>query len=239
MSFPDSLGKSVEFPAPHFLAGTAFSACIWGEKQVDFLVDGYYARQTYLNRCHIMTATGVTALSIPVVRGGHRQLLATAEVDNREPWVARVCRTLQSAYGKAPYYAELADRLYPVLRGQHTLLVELNFALLLACRDFSGADRSAWRLRIGPFEGTPDHDHPAARLHPKKQLPPLFRQLPAYRHIFSGRPDLPGLAQQSGQGAPSGKPLFYPGLSIVDLLFCKGPDAGHYLQLQSACLAGA
>ena len=62
-----------------------------------------FPKQTYRNRMLIMTAEGVRALTVPVVRSNHSR---TDEVTNdyKERWNVTHLRTLTAAYAASPYW---------------------------------------------------------------------------------------------------------------------------------------
>ncbi|MBG8552214.1 WbqC family protein [Hymenobacter guriensis] len=174
----------------------------------------HYHKQTYRNRCLILTAQGVQPLTVPVVDGNRSEkvLISALEIDYRQNWVHRHWRTLQTAYGSSPYFAYYADYLHDIYVQKIPLLFDLNLALLhlqLRCL----------RLRI-PVEFTaayhPTYSPTAVRdrrdwLTPKAPISPEpdRTSVRPYPQTF---------------GAP-----FVSGLSILDLLFMQGPAAGSFL----------
>ncbi|NJO02926.1 MAG: WbqC family protein [Bacteroidia bacterium] len=64
----------------------------------------YYEKQSYRNRCRIMTAHGPQDLSIPVIKPGHQKRFKDIRIDYSQKWVNIHWRTIQSAYGKAPFF---------------------------------------------------------------------------------------------------------------------------------------
>lgn len=182
----------------------------------------HFQKQTYRNRAEVMTAAGVRTLSVPIV-WDHRAKMPIREVriDYTLPWQREHWRTLWAAYAAAPYFDHYAERLAPfydpaTYRPQRLwqLNEELTGVLLLLAglpcewrcttdyRSPAALDEAA---EAGDFREIISHK-------PRLKRPdPSFRA-PEYYQVFSDR--LP----------------FAPNLSIVDLLFCEGPQAGRIVR---------
>ena len=86
-----------------------------------------FPKQTYRNRCNILTSNGVMRLSVPVVRtNGNHTATADMETSYAERWNIQHIRAIESAYNNAPYFLYLWDGLKAVLMKPHKRLVELN-----------------------------------------------------------------------------------------------------------------
>ena len=65
-----------------------------------------YQKQSYRNRCHILTSQGILPLVIPVVhQQGEPISIQEAKIDNKRPWAIQHWRSLISGYNKSPYFA--------------------------------------------------------------------------------------------------------------------------------------
>lgn len=182
----------------------------------------HYHKQTYRNRCLILTAQGVQPLTVPVIDGNRSEKVLTSqiEIDYRQNWVHRHWRTLQTAYGGSPYFEYYADYLHDIYQQKIALLFDLNTAFLrfyLRC------------LRLAqPVCFTAEY-----------QPPPLHHSLThAAAHSLLDRRDwlTPKAHTHQQPDRKSGRPYaqtfgkdFAPDLSILDLLFMQGPAAGSFL----------
>ena len=178
----------------------------------------HYRKQTYRNRCLVLTAQGVQPLTVPVVDGARAAKVPTSEieVDYRQNWPHRHFRTLQTAYGNSPYFSYYADYLLDIYAQKPARLWDLNLALLrllLRCL--------RWPL---PIELTTEYLPPATA---QNSLLRDCRDCLTPRLAAAGpEPDTsshPAYAQVFGPG-------FVPGLSVLDLLFMQGPQAGQFLR---------
>ena len=93
-----------------------------------------YQKQSYRNRCYVLTANGVDCLTVPVLNGTRKQPIRDVRIDYSQKWPDRHLRCLQSAYAKAPYFEYLMPEIEAVLTGRPPLLFDLNWALLTICR---------------------------------------------------------------------------------------------------------
>ena len=71
-----------------------------------------YGKQSYRNRCDIMTANGVMTLSVPVVKGSSIKILTKdVLVDYSTNWQKLHFKGIESAYKNSPYYFILNFRI--------------------------------------------------------------------------------------------------------------------------------
>jgi hypothetical protein len=178
----------------------------------------HYHKQTYRNRCLILTAQGPQPLTVPVVDGARSEKVQTSEIeiDYRQNWMHRHFRTLQTAYNSSPYFGYYADYLQDIYASKPVLLWDLNLEmlrLLLRCL--------RWPL---PFELTTEYLTPALL---PTQPPTLDRRDFLTPKSAAGLSE-PDSTSQRPYLQVFG-PAFVPGLSVLDLLFMHGPAAGQFL----------
>ena len=167
-----------------------------------------YHKQTYRNRCRVMTANGVESLSVPVVKvNGNHTMTKDIAISYDLPWQHIHCRCLESAYKAAPYFDHYYDYLRPVFEGHFYRLIDLNDAALKAVFKMLKVNKE--------IVHTTDYVHETENdlretFSPKK---PFDNSLfPTYYQVFSE------------------KFPFAPDLSVLDLIFNEGPKAMRYLQ---------
>lgn len=172
-----------------------------------------FGKQSYRNRCEIMTANGVIPLTVPVAKANSKTLVKDLKIVYVTPWQKLHFRGIESAYKNSPYYEYYIDDLMPFFEKKEIYLLDLNnniletlFGLLKIAKPFSLTDDY---IR----EGDPAYSDLRNSIHPKASRRVSGADFPIhpYRQTFSDRFD------------------FTPNLSILDLLFCCGPDAGRYL----------
>jgi hypothetical protein len=202
----------------HYLPSIPFFQQLLAAESLLLDAHEHYHKQTYRNRCLVLTAQGPQLLTVPVVDGARAEKVATSaiEIDYRQNWRHRHLRTLQTAYGNSPYFSYYADYLNDIYAEKHTRLWDLNLALLhllLRCL--------RWPL---PIALTTEYVAPTL---------PLPHSVLDKRDFLTPKKALNLFGPDSTSQRPYAQvfgPAFVPGLSVLDLLFMQGPAAGLFLQ---------
>lgn len=178
----------------------------------EVLIEGFeqYQKQSYRNRCYVLTANKVDCLTVPVAGSTNHQPIRDVRIDTSVAWQKRHWRTIESAYRKAPFFEFYAPDFEIVYRRPWSFLFDLSWEMLTICRQWVGVKTpirlTEWYTKepeIGVFDAR-------SRMNAKNPTDtPLFYQPVPYLQNFG--------------------PAFVPNLSIIDLLFCMGPEAQHYL----------
>ncbi|GAA4470795.1 WbqC family protein [Nibrella saemangeumensis] len=190
----------------HYLPSLDYMAGLLRFDRVRIEAKEHYQKQSYRNRCYVLTSNKVDCLTVPVQDGTHKQPIRDVRIDNRQAWQDRHWRCLSAAYGKAPFFEYYAPYLEPVIRKQADFLFDLNLELLTICLhllgqrvDLSLTDWYEKELFGKVFDAR-------SRLNARqRESDYLFYQSWPYTQNFGN--------------------VFVPNLSIIDLLFCQGPTA--------------
>lgn len=169
-----------------------------------------YQKQSYRNRCRILTANGVEALNVPVVHenGTFSLPIKKIRVDYSTPWVLRTERAIESAYSSSPFFIYYRDAIFAILDSHPVTLWELNRRIIdFFCAKIGIAPEIRETFDFVPA-GTDGGDYRTV-IHPKRPnniMRDLGLEMP-YWQVFQD------------------KFGFVPGLSIMDLLFNEGPES--------------
>ena len=166
----------------------------------------HYQKQSYRNRCYVLTANKLDVLTVPVQQGTHHQPIRDLRIDTTQAWQMHHWRCLQAAYGKAPFFEYYAPDFERVYKKSWTFLFDLNYELLTICLKLM-------RVRM-PIGLTECYDKPAviglfdarSKVNPRNGTE---------SYVFHNPVVYP---QNFGQ-------KFVPNLSNIDLLFCQGPSS--------------
>ncbi|MBQ0078028.1 MAG: WbqC family protein [Bacteroidales bacterium] len=190
-----------------------------------------YCKQSYRNRCRILTSNGPEDLRIPIVHDGAR-LITDIKVDYSTPWVRQTEYAIETAYQSSPFLEYYRDGFFGILDSAPATLWDLDMALTRyfcskvgltvdfeATTDFvavlpsepaAGPDAAlSAELAAGPAAETFAGGDFRLSIHPKK--PSSFRPRP-YWQVFR---------EKLG---------FVGNLSIMGLLFNEGPESITYLK---------
>jgi len=171
-----------------------------------------YQKQSYRNRCYILSGDGPQMLQVPVVHGPS-PFIREVRVDYSTPWVVRTERALEAAYDSSPWFEYYRDPLFALLDAREERLFDLNLSLLRFCLEKTGI---ACEVRLTEEFAAPGSvpDDWRETIHPKRPdtvLCDLGLERPYYQ-VFRDRFG------------------FTPRLSVLDLLFNEGPDSILWLK---------
>lgn len=89
-----------------------------------------FVKQTYRNRCEILTSNGKLSLSIPLVKQADKELIAEKKISYAEDWQKQHWRAITSAYKNSPYFEFFEDEFKPFYENKYELLFDYNTQLL-------------------------------------------------------------------------------------------------------------
>lgn len=90
----------------------------------------HFVKQTYRNRCEILTANGKLALSIPLIKQADKELISEKKISYAEDWQKQHWRAITSAYKNSPYFEFFEDEFKPFYENQFDFLFDYNTKLL-------------------------------------------------------------------------------------------------------------
>jgi hypothetical protein len=193
----------------HYLPSQSFF-CEWAKaEQVTLEVQEHYQKQSYRNRCYILGANKIESLIVPIQNGNSHGLIRDMQIDYSSPWVQTHLRTISSAYGKAAYFEHFFDPLQRVYDKKSRFLFDLNLELLTLClKLLKWEAKFEFSTEFKVTESlTDEYTDRRSVIHPKKKgLTPEY----SYTQVFGKE--------------------FVPDLSILDLLFCEGLQAGPLIR---------
>ncbi|MDR0371808.1 MAG: WbqC family protein [Prevotellaceae bacterium] len=170
----------------------------------------HYIKQTYRNRCKILTANGVMSLVIPVEKIKNeripiRDVRLAAHVD----WQTQHWRALKSAYNSTPFFEFYADDLLPFYKQKWRFLLDFNLQMLAKLLELTDIQT---KIILTENYQMPSEKFIDSRnnIHPKKNY--QDRPFTPYYQVFRERFG------------------FSPDLSVVDLLFNMGNESLFYLE---------
>lgn len=190
-------------PPVNYFIELARHKVIWVEQHEN------YSKGSYRNRCHIAGANGVMRLSIPLLKGKHQQQsIRQVQMAYYEPWPMQHWQSICSAYGRAPFFEEYAPALQPLFKQPGTLLFDFNMHVLQTILQLLELQVKIYLT--SSFVDTYD-----------------LNEAEDFRNVFSPKVTPPEILYYPQ--VFEDRHGFLPHLSILDLLFCTGPEANAYL----------
>lgn len=191
---------------PHYLPSLEFFCAILPYDSVELEQHEYFAKQTLRNRCYINTAHGAQLLSVPLQDRHGKVLLKDVRVEPGKKWRNNHWRTIESAYRKAPFYDYYESDLHEIIFRGHELLFQLNVDLLSFCLRSIGVKKNISASVAFRTEVEKDVFDVRSQISDKKPFASRTIYRPnSYYQVFGNE--------------------FVPNLSLIDLLFCEGPES--------------
>jgi hypothetical protein len=167
-----------------------------------------YLKQSYRNRCYILSAHGPQLLSVPVYLGSqHKTPLKEIRIDYSKRWQQVHLGAITASYNSSPYFQFYYENIEKIISKKIEFLIDLNMELtesvlrmlkiktrLIYTADFlsAGTEENDFRYKISP----------------KLESHYSFKE---YIQVFNNNN------------------RFVQGLSIIDLIFNMGPEAINYI----------
>jgi hypothetical protein len=199
----------------HYLPSVQFFSKLLAYRRIIIERHENYQKGSYRNRCHIVGANGLQTLSIPLEKGKHQKLPITeVRIAYAQPWHLQHWRSIQSAYANAPFFPYYSEPIQELFEQRPVFLFDFNQQLFeLLCRHLGlehKIDYSTDYHRPAPPE-TADLRELISPKDPQARKDHHFIPAP-YPQVFTERHG------------------FLPNLSILDLLFCAGPQTVEILR---------
>ena len=173
-----------------------------------------YQKGSFRNRCTIAYPNGPLTLSIPLKKGKNEQLSITkTAIANGQPWQKKHWAAIRSAYGKSPFFEHYADDLEVIFKTKFDFLFDFNLVLLEKIMDLLQISTklsftASYDISVQSSLDLREKINPKAH---KLSPDPAFNPK-RYPQVFE---------EKTG---------FLPNLSVLDLLFCCGPEAALVLE---------
>lgn len=162
----------------------------------------HFVKSSNRNRCWITGANGVQLLSIPIAGGrSHKQLYNEVQIDSSKTWRRQHWHSIQSAYGKSPFFEFYAADLSAFYQQSENHLWTFNLQLLTWILQKLGMHLSIQKTEFFQL----DHHLPDYR----QSTPWRRKELAPYYQCFS---------EKHG---------FQTDLAALDLLLNLGPQASN------------
>ena len=197
----------------HFLPCLEYFCLLLHHKEVYLEVHESYVKGSYRNKARIVTSNGVQTLSIPLQKGKHQQKnIQEVQIAETTQWRRQHWRSLKTAYQSAAYWDDYAPEVEALLQDKSDKLWGYNLQLIKGLIDILQLDIDL-KLTDSYAQETTDSQDLRQKVLPKNKdwhTPSI--QTVAYEQVFQDRQ------------------AFVMNTSILDLLFCKGPESSLILE---------
>lgn len=169
-----------------------------------------YQKKSTRNRSKILGTNGIEVLSVPLKRGKNSKMpIGEVQISYEDKWQGNHLHSFRSAYGNSPYFEYYFDPLREIINTKQDSLFKLNQKLF----DFF-VDALNLEIKIIPSE---EYIH-------------AYQENDCdLRNIKFNDPMINGYSPKKYNQVFEEKHGFVAGISILDLLMCKGPESILYL----------
>ena len=188
---------------PAYLPNICYMSWVVSQRQVTFVTDNTYQKQTYRNRTEIYGANGKLKLTIPIVhtKKQSRQTDKAVAINYDNNWQKDHWKSLEAAYRSSPFFEFYEDDFKPFYYKNFDKLMDFNIELIKKILLLLDSD-----IILLPEKKA---DKEFSDLIIAKKVNKI--EIPQYHQVF-----------QSKHG-------FINNLSVLDLLFNLGPQSLEYL----------
>jgi hypothetical protein len=170
-----------------------------------------YLKQTYRNRCYILSSHGSQLLTVPVCKGSlHKTSVKDIKIDYSKRWQQVHLRAMIASYSSAPYFEYYFGDIEQIISKNHSFLLDLNLELTEALLKMLKIDKKISFTKHFAAPGTIENDF---RYSISPKIASEYR-VKEYLQVFNSTP------------------VTLQGTSIIDLIFNMGPQSAFHLGKQ-------
>tara|TARA_Y100000992_G_C21262705_1_gene492173 strand:- start:469 stop:1161 length:693 start_codon:yes stop_codon:yes gene_type:complete len=165
-----------------------------------------FDRSKLFDKAYLCNENGFFSVKVPTIIKNNFKYQRDIKIDYKQNWINSHMQSLQSSYGKFPYFIFYIDSIKQVLNLNHTFLVDLNYDLLSLFLDLLNFDQ-----KLSKTTSVNSFNYKNTIFNDETSLSSI-KEVDIMRKDFF-----------------LGKNFDYK-LSIVDLLFLKGPESGFHIR---------
>jgi hypothetical protein len=191
----------------NFLPCLQYLVAILKENQININITEQYRKQSYRTRAYIIGSNKVEILNIPVQKASNNTLIKDIKIENKDNWQKQNWKSIQTSYKKSPFF-EYYDYLFlPLFEKKYNFLIEYNTEVLSKCLKVLRVNKTICLNEYSYFEIA--NETISFNAKNRTEIHDFFTPI-AYSQVFGNK--------------------FEQNLSILDLIFSKGPESLEILK---------
>lgn len=190
----------------HYFGNIQYHQLINKNTNVNFSFNHFFQKGWFNNKTIITGANKNIILSVPLLGGRNQKiLLKDVKICYTNPWHLQHIKSIKSCYGNAPFFEYYFPKIEDVIKKKYSFLHELNFASISCIYEILKSNKNFKLLQenLDTLEGTKSY----FRMNELNFAPVKYNQ------VFED------------------KNGFFKNLSILDLVFCVGPNTQKLLKM--------
>ena len=169
-----------------------------------------YQKKSTRNRSKIVGVNGIEVLSVPLLKGKNNNMpIKNVHIAYTEDWQSKHIQSIRSAYGNAPYFEYYINDICDLINAGYDTLYELNSSLLDYFIQVLQLELDIKKTIV--YSKNYPSTHLDIRNLKFNNLTLDHYEPKRYNQVFEEKHD------------------FISGVSILDLLMCKGPESIFYI----------
>ena len=198
--------NSIGIFSSHYLAPIEYYTNLLNNKTAIIDVYENFVKQSYRNRCQILSPNGIQNLTVPLVKARQKKLTKNVKISYDDNWRKMHWKSLEAAYRSSPYFEYYEDDFSPFYHDkEYKYLIDFNWDLEQKIIELLNVDIEI--NKSSEYISSNENDCRNS-FSPKTQSTLDYKE---YIQVFGDR---------NG---------FAPNMSIVDILFNEGPNAINYI----------
>ncbi len=178
----------------------------FNDNEINIAMDLGYDDVDDINKTTLINSTNSFDIKVPITIPKKDCYIKDIKIDFSSNWINSHIQSIQSSYGKYPYYIFYIDEIIDKIKTRHNFLVDLNHDLLTLIHKFLNFQTP---IRVNNTKTTNNdkiNRNERNYINNKKQNIKDIRE-----NFFHGK-------------------VFDYDVSVIDLLFLKGPESGYYIR---------
>lgn len=131
----------------HFAPSLFYFWVLWNSNRFEIETKENYNKRSFRNKCIIKSNVGSQIISIPLVKGKNSHTsIQSVEIAYYDNWIRILLHTLQTEFGKYPFFEYYIDDIKNIISGKYSFLFDLNKELLTYLCDTIGTPPPDWSV---------------------------------------------------------------------------------------------
>ena len=178
----------------------------FNDNEINIAMDLGYDDVDDINKTTLINSTNSFDIKVPITIPKKDCYIKDIKIDFSSNWINSHIQSIQSSYGKYPYYIFYIDEIIDKIKTRHNFLVDLNHDLLTLINKFLNFQTPIRLNNTKTINNDKINRNERSYFDDKKLNIKDIRE-----NFFRGK-------------------VFDYDICVIDLLFLKGPESGYYIR---------